>query len=123
MSVCSSREKREEQKKVTTHIHTHTPSCPSCGSLSLFKDGLRYLAGGESVQRFLCRSCGFRFSDPYELYDKLGLEKPKTVTQVTQVTDKTCGSKQLDGFLENELHAGSVTSVTSVTKEQREVLG
>jgi hypothetical protein len=61
--------------------------------------------------------------EPYELYDKLGLEKPKTVTQVTQVTDKTCGSKLLNGFLENELHAGSVTSVTSVTKEQREVLG
>ena len=37
---------------------------------------------------------------PYELYEKLGLEKPKKVTQVTEVTDKTCGSKPLDGFLE-----------------------
>ena len=32
---------------------------------------------------------------PYELYEKLGLEKPKSVTQVTDVTDKPCGSKQL----------------------------
>jgi hypothetical protein len=56
---------------------------------------------------------------PYELYDKIGLEKPKTVTQVTQVTDKTHGSKQLDGFLEKTQHAGTVTSVTSVTKEAK----
>jgi len=60
---------------------------------------------------------------PYELYEKLGLEKPKKVTQVTEVTDKTCGSKLLNGFLENEPHSGTVTSVTSVTetsKKQRE---
>jgi hypothetical protein len=56
---------------------------------------------------------------PYELYEKLGLEKPKKVTQVTEVTDKTHDAKQLS-FLENELHVGTVTSVTSVTKEQRE---
>jgi hypothetical protein len=57
---------------------------------------------------------------PYELYEKLGLEKPKSVTQVTEVTDKTYGSKLLDGFLKNELHAGSVTSVTSVTETSEE---
>jgi hypothetical protein len=53
---------------------------------------------------------------PYELYEKLGLEKPKPVTQVTEVTDKTCGSKQVSLLGENELHAGTVTSVTSVTE-------
>ena len=47
---------------------------------------------------------------------ELGLEKPKSVTEVTEVTDKTCGAKLLDGFLENEPHVGSVTSVTSVTE-------
>jgi hypothetical protein len=57
---------------------------------------------------------------PYELYEKLGLEKPKSVTQVTQVTDKIRGAKLLDGFLENEPHAGSVTSVTSVTETSEE---
>ncbi len=32
--------------------------CPECGSLKVWKDGLR---GG--VQRWLCRGCGFRFSE------------------------------------------------------------
>ena len=36
--------------------------CPQCGSKSLWKDGLRYLAGG-TVQRWLCKGCGYRFSD------------------------------------------------------------
>jgi integrase len=37
--------------------------CPECNSIKLFKAGLRYLASGETVQRYLCRVCGFRFSE------------------------------------------------------------
>jgi integrase len=37
--------------------------CPQCGSKGPFyKDGLRYVHNGP-VQRFLCRCCGFRFSE------------------------------------------------------------
>jgi len=39
-------------------------ACPSCGSNRLYKDGLRYLSDGTSVQRWLCRNCGYRFTDP-----------------------------------------------------------
>lgn len=37
-------------------------TCPSCGSERLYKDGLQYSADGTSVQRWLCRMCGFRFT-------------------------------------------------------------
>jgi integrase len=37
-------------------------SCPQCGSDRSFKNGSRYSKEGRKVQRFLCRSCGFRFS-------------------------------------------------------------
>lgn len=37
--------------------------CPSCGSNRLFKDGLRKLADGSKIQRYLCRDCGYRFSN------------------------------------------------------------
>ncbi|MEM4720331.1 MAG: tyrosine-type recombinase/integrase, partial [Candidatus Bilamarchaeaceae archaeon] len=40
------------------------PVCPECGCSRVYKNGLRYLANGNLVQRFLCRDCGFRFSDP-----------------------------------------------------------
>jgi len=39
------------------------PVCPECGSKKTWKDGLRYVQG-TPVQRYLCRSCGYRFSDP-----------------------------------------------------------
>lgn len=37
--------------------------CPQCGSSLQFKDGLRTLVTGEKVQRWLCRNCGFRFTE------------------------------------------------------------
>jgi len=37
-------------------------NCPQCDSKRLYKDGLRYLNNGSSVQRWLCRKCGYRFS-------------------------------------------------------------
>ncbi|MGB9693569.1 MAG: IS1/IS1595 family N-terminal zinc-binding domain-containing protein, partial [Fervidobacterium sp.] len=37
--------------------------CPECGSKLLYKDGLRYLSDGSQVQRWLCRNCGYRFSE------------------------------------------------------------
>jgi integrase/rubredoxin len=40
-----------------------SPSCPECGSTRLYKDGLRYLADDLSVQRWLCRTCGYRFTE------------------------------------------------------------
>jgi integrase len=36
--------------------------CPECTSQKVWRDGLRYTRQGE-VQRYLCRSCGYRFSE------------------------------------------------------------
>ena len=38
------------------------PKCPECGSNCLYRDGIRYTQHGE-IQRYLCKECGFRFSD------------------------------------------------------------
>ena len=39
------------------------PSCPECSSKKIWKAGNRYV-DNLKVQRFLCRDCGFRFTDP-----------------------------------------------------------
>jgi len=39
-------------------------SCPQCSSTLLFKDGLRHLNDGTQAQRYLCRNCGRRFTQP-----------------------------------------------------------
>jgi len=36
--------------------------CPECGNSRTWKNGLRYVQG-EAIQRYLCRSCGYRFSE------------------------------------------------------------
>lgn len=48
-----------------------TLKCPSCNSNCLFKDGLRKLADGFKVQRYLCRDCGYRFTEPSGIYGKI----------------------------------------------------
>jgi len=37
--------------------------CPECDSLKTWKDGFRYTSLGP-MQRYICRNCGYRFSDP-----------------------------------------------------------
>lgn len=39
------------------------PSCPECNSSKTCKAGNRYVQG-QKIQRYLCRDCGFRFTDP-----------------------------------------------------------
>jgi len=58
--------------------------CPDCGESKLYKDGLRYLATGESIQRFLCRSCGFRFSDPSKPYNKCQTSNDRQICAILQ---------------------------------------
>jgi integrase len=53
------------------------PNCPECGSERSYKDGLRYSSNGDSVQRFLCRECGLRFSERKQSSNTL-FDKKKT---------------------------------------------
>jgi hypothetical protein len=40
--------------------------CPSCGSRRTWHDGIRHTLQGD-VQRWLCRDCGHRFSETYQI--------------------------------------------------------
>jgi len=44
-----------------------SPLCPQCGSNKLWRDAKRYSAYGDKIQRWLCRHCGLRFSDPNDI--------------------------------------------------------
>ena len=37
------------------------PVCPECGSSRTVRDGIRYLSDGSQAQRWLCRTCFYRF--------------------------------------------------------------
>ena len=43
------------------------PPCPQCGCTKLWRDAKRYTAYGDQIQRWKCRECGLRFSDPNDV--------------------------------------------------------
>jgi integrase len=87
--------------------------CPECGSDRLYKDGSRYTNQGQ-IQRFLCRECGFRFSEanPFKLsrinnqrqlcailQGAKKLVKPQQKTDVVETNTQTPDQGQIVNFL------------------------
>ena len=74
-----------------------TLKCPQCNSERLYRAGLRYLAHGSNVQRWLCRNCGYRFTErkcnPSETFQPLStihtqsLKSNSTIPTNRQVCD------------------------------------
>ncbi len=50
----------------STGSSSHIPLCPKCKSKKIWRDGQRAIYS-ETIQRWLCKNCGFRFSDPAQL--------------------------------------------------------
>jgi len=44
-----------------------SPPCPKCRSVKVWRDGHRNSIFGDEIQRWLCRDCGLRFSDPQDV--------------------------------------------------------
>lgn len=63
-----------------------SPLCPECGSKKLFRDGFRYAADGTSIQRWLCRTCGYRFSEkPSQRNHKWSINTPSALVSRRQI--------------------------------------
>ncbi|MCW4046816.1 MAG: tyrosine-type recombinase/integrase [Candidatus Bathyarchaeota archaeon] len=78
--------------------------CPECGSVKLFRAGLRYLADGGSVQRYLCRSCGYRFSGGHNNSNRVFRENRNC--QILRLE-----AKNLDSATETKTVAGAEQTV------------
>lgn len=94
--------------------------CPECGSDLLYKDGLRHLANGESVQRYVCRKCGYRFSHgmdhqngSHDNHEVLISSYNQTATR--QVSALIKGAKNLAKVETREERAAGATKTDSET--------
>lgn len=86
--------------------------CPLCGSNRSFRDGWRRLADGSKIQRYLCRECGYRFTDPSYRHEKTretsNLSRSRGSTTHRDEDLGLAGSRSDMGgglVLENPLHA------------------
>ena len=61
--------------KLPSDEDTGTSSlCPQCGSKNIWRDGTRSQMFGDKIQRWLCRDCGSRFSDPSDVKQEEAVE-------------------------------------------------
>jgi integrase len=58
------------------------PPCPQCGSKKLWRDAKRYTAYGDEIQRWKCRECGLRFSDPNDVKNSWSNQEKTTRQQL-----------------------------------------
>jgi integrase/ribosomal protein L37AE/L43A len=82
------------------------PKCPQCSSNQLYRDGLRTLADGSTVQRWLCRKCGYRFSQG----------------QISNTSSSSQGKRQICDLLQESKNLASVTENQSVAGEGKGLL-
>jgi len=57
------RDDRTQPHQFSRQFQPQLIKCPQCGSPRIWKNGLRYVKDGKTVQRFSCRDCAFRFSE------------------------------------------------------------
>ena len=69
--------------------------CPGCGSKILYRDGMRYLNSGDSVQRWLCRDCGYRFSDPGKSYKQCQTNTERQVCEFLTEDSKNLSATEI----------------------------
>jgi len=96
-----------------------SPLCPRCNSKKVWRDAKRFTADGFDIQRWLCRDCRFRFSDPNDVKAaKLAVEKLK-------VTVETVDSKSLkrsDGIMSTRQICVTETKNLAAEPQTTEVL-
>lgn len=57
---------RSAKRRPEVHRLMQSPlTCPQCQKTRIVRDGHRY-PNGEDIQRFVCKNCGFRFSEPVQ---------------------------------------------------------
>ena len=85
------------------------PLCPQCGSSKLYRDGLRYLADGSSVQRWLCRDCAYRFSEkPSQEKSEWSLNTGSDFSSRRQICATNKEAKNLDSVAEIKTVTGGM---------------
>lgn len=84
-------------------------ACTSCHSSRLFKNGLRKLRTGEKVQTYICRECGYRFTEPGLL--QVSSERPLNSSGGIFVGSQICAqeAKNLEPQTETKTVAGEIT--------------
>ena len=91
-----------------------SPQCPQCNSKKVWRDGNRIFCG-QKIQRWICRDCGLRFSDPNDLQ-----QAKRTIENISTVDTKSL--KTFEGILEGSQICVMETKNLAAEPQTAEVL-
>ncbi|MEM3825926.1 MAG: tyrosine-type recombinase/integrase [Candidatus Bathyarchaeia archaeon] len=91
--------------------------CPRCGSKRLYKDGLRYLTDGTGVQRWLCRNCGYRFTEP-NFKRSIQWKNPPFSLNSENILDYNCRGNDDPSWRDSTALGRAVQTLATVEKEE-----
>ena len=98
------------------------PACPECGSDRVWRDGVRYLSDGSIVQRWLCRSCGYRFSNSRNNnHDAPQLPTAEKDLIGLPIYNRSCRVCASNGLAKNS--AGAVQALEEETRSESRAAG
>jgi integrase len=98
------------------------PKCPECGSRRVWKAGLRWTSSGQ-IQRYLCRECGYRFSE-----NNLFSRKITNSSYNKQTTRQICAleTERVKNLVEVAQHqkqdAGATKLLTTKTNHKKDAV-
>jgi integrase/Zn ribbon nucleic-acid-binding protein len=96
-----------EEEAGSSPLHPHlqvNPMCPECSSADTLRDGHRYLKNGVDIQRWICKRCGYRFSEPPKENSKQSLKTWGNILISPNMRSKE--AKNLEPQTENKTVAG-----------------
>jgi len=89
--------------------------CPECNSSNKWKDGIRYTNTGQ-IQRYICRDCAYRFSDPNHM-DKNSEAYNVECRVCVTLTEGTKNLAEVENRTENRL-AGATKQLQKITNTE-----
>ena len=94
------------------------PLCPECNSQKTWKGGLRYVQG-KTIQRYLCRKCGHRFSESQEKFNIVS--KVGSFNSCADLTKSTVSDS--DFSIKKSMNDGTFSVGKDVTSHDVTVVG
>lgn len=92
-----------------------SPLCPHCRSSRVWRDAKRYTPNGLEIQRWYCRDCGVRFSDPNDV------QRAKTASRTVETVDSKA-LKRSDGIVSTRQICVTETKNLAAEPQKTEVL-
>ncbi len=107
--------------RVAAGTGSQIPTCPKCTSKNVWRDGHWTPMFGKPIQRWLCRQCDFRFSDPAEVEAARKLLQQELSVETKELKSGTSLSSKRQICAEEAKNL-TETAETQLSVSQREKL-